>query len=107
MIVTPFGMEMSFPAATVVLSTVVTKKYQSIAESLVATIVNYSINFGLSFGGNVEVYTIKGGTSIAINESRPYQNPHIAFGHEHGTLINEKILRDYQMLDMRWKPWAS
>jgi MFS family permease len=60
-IVTPFGMDMSFPAATVVLSNAVPKEHQGIAASLVATVVNYGISIGLGFAGTVEVHTNNGG----------------------------------------------
>jgi hypothetical protein len=57
-IIIPFGMDMSFPAATVILSNAVETKHQGIAASLVNTIVNYSISLGLGFAATVEVYTI-------------------------------------------------
>jgi hypothetical protein len=56
-LVIPFGMDMSFPAATVLLSNSVEKKHQGMAASLVNTVVNYSISLGLGFAGTVEVYT--------------------------------------------------
>jgi MFS family permease len=65
LIVTPFGMDMSFPAATVILSDAVPKKHQGIAASLVATIVNYSISLGLGFGGTVEVQVNNGGKTTS------------------------------------------
>ena len=54
-------MDMSFPAATIILSNSVEKKHQGIAASLVNTIVNYSISLGLGFAGTVDVYTNDGG----------------------------------------------
>ena len=60
-IIIPWGMDMSFPAATIILSNSVEKKHQGIAASLVNTVVNYSISLGLGFAGTVEVYTNKGG----------------------------------------------
>ena len=53
-IVIPWGMDMSFPSATIVLSNAVKKEHQGIAASLVATVVNYSISMGLGFAGTVE-----------------------------------------------------
>lgn len=41
-LVTPFGMDMSFPAATLILSNAVKKEHQGIGASLVNTVVNYS-----------------------------------------------------------------
>ena len=54
-LVATFGMEMSFPAATVYLSNSIEKEHQGVAASLVNTIVNYSISLGLGFAGTVEV----------------------------------------------------
>lgn len=58
-------MDMSFPAATLILSNAVKKEHQGIAASLVATVVNYSISLGVGFGGTVEVYTNDGGKTKA------------------------------------------
>ena len=60
-IVAPFGMDMSFPAATVYLSNSIEKSKQGVAASLVMTIVNYSISLGLGFAGTVEVNVNRGG----------------------------------------------
>ena len=62
-IVTPWGMDMSFPAATIVLSNAVDKSHQGIAASLVNTVVNYSISLGLGFAGTVQRYIQGNGTS--------------------------------------------
>lgn len=50
----PFGMDMSFPAATVIMSNAVEKHHQGIAASLVNTVVNYSISLSLGFAGAIE-----------------------------------------------------
>ena len=63
MIVMPWGMDMSFPAATLILSNAVPKKHQGIAASLVNTIVNYSISIALGFAGTVEGHVNHGGTT--------------------------------------------
>lgn len=60
-VVAPWGMDMSFPAATLILSNAVGKKHQGIAASLVNTVVNYSISLGLGFAGTVEVHVNHGG----------------------------------------------
>ncbi|KAF1988977.1 hypothetical protein K402DRAFT_391145 [Aulographum hederae CBS 113979] len=60
-VVTPWGMDMSFPAATIILSNAVSKEHQGIAASLVNTVVNYSISLGLGFAGTVEVNVNNGG----------------------------------------------
>lgn len=64
-LVIPFGMDMSFPAATLILSNAVKKEHQGIAASLVATVVNYSIALGVGFAGTVEVHVNDGGKTKA------------------------------------------
>ncbi|GKT43046.1 drug resistance protein YOR378W [Colletotrichum spaethianum] len=61
MIVMPFGMDMSFPAATLILSNAVKKEHQGIGASLVNTVVNYGIALGVGFAGTVEVQVNNGG----------------------------------------------
>ncbi|KAI0448823.1 major facilitator superfamily transporter [Xylaria acuta] len=63
-IIMPFGMDMSFPAATLILSDAVKKEHQGIAASLVNTVVNYSISLGVGFAGTVEVH-VSGGDKLA------------------------------------------
>lgn len=58
-IVQSFGMDMSFPAGTMILSSVLPKHQQGLAGSLVSTFVNYSISIGLGMAGTVEYYTTK------------------------------------------------
>lgn len=65
MVLTPWGMDMSFPAATVILSNAVPKKQQGIGASLVNTVVNYSISIGLGIAGTVEVHVNRGGRTDA------------------------------------------
>ncbi|KAJ9498654.1 multidrug-resistance type transporter aminotriazole resistance [Exophiala xenobiotica] len=60
-IVIPWGMDMSFPAATIILSNSVSKEHQGIAASLINTVVNYSISLGLGFAGTVDVHINNGG----------------------------------------------
>lgn len=60
-IIIPCGMDMSFPAATLILSDAVSKEHQGIAASLVATIVNYSISLSLGFAGTIESHVHHGG----------------------------------------------
>lgn len=64
-VVMPWGMDMSFPAATVVLSDAVGRRHQGVAASLVTTIVNYSISIGLGFAGTVESHVNNGGKTFA------------------------------------------
>jgi MFS family permease len=54
-LIMPFGMDMSNPAATILLSNSVSKEHQGIAASLVVTMVNYSISIALGFAGTVDV----------------------------------------------------
>ncbi|KAJ5832780.1 hypothetical protein N7474_001091 [Penicillium riverlandense] len=63
LLVIPWGMDMSFPAATLMLSNAVEKKHQGIAASLVTTVVNYSISLSLGFAGTVEVHVNNGGNT--------------------------------------------
>ncbi|KZF21109.1 MFS general substrate transporter [Xylona heveae TC161] len=59
-LVTPWGMDISFPASTIMLSNFVSHEHQGIAASLVATVVNYSISIGLGIAGTVEVQVAGG-----------------------------------------------
>ncbi|KAI4209364.1 MAG: hypothetical protein LQ351_007696 [Letrouitia transgressa] len=60
LLIIPFGMDISFPAATVILSNAVPKEHQGIGASLVNTVVNFSISLGLGFAGVVEVHVGEG-----------------------------------------------
>lgn len=53
-IILPWGMDSSFPAATIILSRAMPRQHQGLAASLVTTFVNYSISIGLGFAGTVE-----------------------------------------------------
>ncbi|KAJ6045218.1 uncharacterized protein N7446_003420 [Penicillium canescens] len=53
-ITTSWGMDMSFPSGTLILSNSMHRHHQGLAASLVATTVNYSISLGLGFAGTVE-----------------------------------------------------
>lgn len=55
-----WGMDMSFPAATVILSDAVPREHQGVGASLVNTVVNYSISIALGFAGTVEYYEADG-----------------------------------------------
>ncbi|TAQ85190.1 hypothetical protein B7494_g6480 [Chlorociboria aeruginascens] len=61
LLVMPWGMDMSFPAATLLLSNAMPREHQGIAASLVNTIVNYSISLALGFAGTIEVHVGVGG----------------------------------------------
>lgn len=59
-LVGPFGMDLSFPAACILLSHALPAHQQGIAGSLVLTFVNYSIAIGLGIAGTVERYVVQG-----------------------------------------------
>jgi MFS family permease len=58
-VIMPFGMDMSFPAASVILSNHMPPEHQGLAMSLVNTVVNYSISISLGIAGTVEVHVVK------------------------------------------------
>ena len=58
-IIMPFGMDMSFPAASVILSNHMAAEHQGLAMSLVYTVVNYSISIALGIAGTVESNVVK------------------------------------------------
>lgn len=62
-VIIPWGQDMSFPAATLIMSNAVAKRHQGMAASLVNTIVNYSISIGVGIAGTVEVHVNNGGHS--------------------------------------------
>lgn len=53
-VIMPFGMDLSFPSATILLSNKVGHEHQGVAASLVNTVVNYSISIGLGLAGTVQ-----------------------------------------------------
>ncbi|KAF3033770.1 hypothetical protein E8E12_005363 [Didymella heteroderae] len=66
MLVTPWGMDMSFPAATLVLSDTLPVEQQGVAASLINTLVNYSVSIGLGFASTVEVSVNHDGTDTEL-----------------------------------------
>ncbi|KAF1933768.1 uncharacterized protein M421DRAFT_416119 [Didymella exigua CBS 183.55] len=60
-LIIPWGMDMSFPAGTLIMSNAVQKHHQGMAASLVNTIVNYSISIGVGIAGTVETHMNNGG----------------------------------------------
>lgn len=63
-IIMPWGMDSSFPAATLILSDAVAKEHQGVAASLVNTVVNYGIALGVGFAGIVESHAHGGGETL-------------------------------------------
>lgn len=53
-VIMPGGMNLSFPAGTILLSNAMPREHQGKAASLISTVVNYSIASGLGFAGSVE-----------------------------------------------------
>ncbi|KAK9458213.1 major facilitator superfamily-domain-containing protein [Dipodascopsis uninucleata] len=60
----PWGMDMSFPSGTILLSDSMAPEHQGIAASLINTVVNYSVSIGLGFAGTIEVNIDKNGDKI-------------------------------------------
>jgi MFS family permease len=58
--ISPLGIDMSFPAATIMISGLVAKEHQGMAASLVATIIYYSQSIGLGIAGTAEAYVWNG-----------------------------------------------
>ncbi|KAK5155286.1 hypothetical protein LTS14_006241 [Recurvomyces mirabilis] len=63
-VILPWGMDMSFPAAAIILSSTMPQKHQGLAASLVNTFVNYAISIGLGLGGTVETQVNRAGSDI-------------------------------------------
>jgi MFS family permease len=57
-LIMPGAMNLSYPAANILMSSALPKEKQGIAASLVSTMVNYSISCGLGFAGTVHRYTL-------------------------------------------------
>ena len=58
-VLAPFGMDMNFPSATLIMSKLVPPERQGIAASLIATVVYYSQSIGLGIAGTVQTYTAR------------------------------------------------
>lgn len=58
-LIMPGAMNLSYPAANILMSSALPKEKQGIAASLVSTMVNYSISCGLGFAGTIHRYTIQ------------------------------------------------
>ncbi|KAH6642157.1 hypothetical protein C7974DRAFT_408735 [Boeremia exigua] len=56
-LIMPGAMNLSYPAANMLMSTALPKEKQGVAASLVSTLVNYSISAGLGFAGSIDRYT--------------------------------------------------
>jgi hypothetical protein len=65
-ILMPWGMDMSFPSATILLSNNTPADDQGIASSLVNTVVNYSISLGLGIAGTIVSQLTTGETAMEV-----------------------------------------
>lgn len=63
LIVMPWGMDLSFPCGTIILSESMPREHQGIAASLVNTVVNYSISVSLGIAGTIIRQTNNGGAN--------------------------------------------
>ena len=57
LLVMPGAMNLSYPAANILMSSALPKEKQGVSASLVSTLVNYSISCGLGLAGTVSRYT--------------------------------------------------
>lgn len=71
-LITCWGMDMSFPAGTLIMSDAVAKEHQGMAASLINTVVNYSISIGVGIAGTVEVH-LNNGAMDKADELRGYR----------------------------------
>ena len=63
-LLTPFGMDISFPAASLIVSNMMPAHQQGVAASMVNTAINWSISLGLGIAGTVESELLKRGHSV-------------------------------------------
>lgn len=64
LVIMPWGMDMSFPAGTIILSNGMPREHQGIAASLINTVVNYSISLSLGIAGTIVRQTDGGGSNV-------------------------------------------
>lgn len=60
-LVTPFGMDISFPASSLIVSNTMPIHQQGVAASMVNTVINWSISLGLGIAGTIESELMKNG----------------------------------------------
>lgn len=63
-LIAPFGMDISFPAASLVVSNSMPTHQQGVAASMVQTVINWSISFGLGIAGTVTSELTKRGSTV-------------------------------------------
>ncbi|KEQ66148.1 MFS general substrate transporter [Aureobasidium melanogenum CBS 110374] len=64
-IIMPWGMDMSFPSGTILLSNSMPREQQGMAASVVNTVVNYSISLSLGIAGTIERNVNQGGNDVS------------------------------------------
>ncbi|KAK2766712.1 hypothetical protein FQN54_006026 [Arachnomyces sp. PD_36] len=63
-IIMPWGMDLSYPAGVIIMSSATPREHQGVAASLMNTVVNYSISIGLGIAGTAESRVNSGGLDI-------------------------------------------
>ena len=63
MCITPFGMDLSYPAGLLIVSNSLPKERQGAGASMINTVVNVSISLGLGIAGTVQSRLLSGGAS--------------------------------------------
>lgn len=72
-LITPFGMDISFPAASLIVSNTIPTHQQGVAASMINTVINWSISLGLGIAGTIESEMIrKGKTNLEGYRSALY-----------------------------------
>ncbi|KAG9235256.1 major facilitator superfamily-domain-containing protein [Amylocarpus encephaloides] len=64
LLIMPWGMDMSFPAANLLLSNKMPRDQQGVSASLVNTIINYSISVALGVAATIEEHVNDGGADL-------------------------------------------
>ncbi|CAF1077225.1 unnamed protein product [Didymodactylos carnosus] len=63
-LLTPFGMDISFPAASLIVSNSMPSSQQGVAASMINTVINLSVSMGLGIAGTVESQINKSGNDV-------------------------------------------
>ncbi|CAF1128143.1 unnamed protein product [Didymodactylos carnosus] len=63
-LITPFGMDISFPAASLIVSNSMPIHQQGVAASMINTVINLSVSLGLGIAGTVESQINKNGDNV-------------------------------------------
>jgi len=63
-LIMPFGMDMNFTGAMIILSDSIPREHQGMVFSLVNMVLNYSVSIGLGVAGTVAVYNVPNETDL-------------------------------------------